>query len=171
MFQPNPTTVTVVPPARSIQVVGAPEDVVADEELGEVKTSAEIPQVLPMAPPQMMQMAPMAPMAQQGGYIQMPQMYQGGLYNPVGQGLNMSQMPAVYAASQPQPAQLYSSGVPGAPPTIAVATDDLQMGGFMSMNAPKPMRNNITLKRKTQFNDEPKQNSDPGVKITVIKGS
>jgi hypothetical protein len=41
----------------------------------------------------------------------------------------------------------------------------------MSMNAPKPMRNNITLKRKTQFNDEPKQNSDPGVKITVIKGT
>jgi len=115
-------------------------------------------------------------MAQQGGYMN-PQMYQGGYYNPMGpmgpmgQNLNMSHMSAVYAASQPQPAQLYTSGVPGAPPTIAVATDDLQMGGFMSMNAPKPIRNNITLKRKTQFNDEPKQNSDPGVKINVIKGT
>ena len=181
MFQPNPTTVTVVPPAKSIQVVGAPEDVVADEDLGVVGASTGIPQILPsasqqpvmqqpvMQQPVMQQPVMQQPVMQQGGY--MPQMYQGGNYNPVGQGLNMSQTPAVYAASQPQPAQLYTSGVPGVPPTISVSTDLSQMGGFMSMNAPKPMRNNITLKRKSvQFGGE-ETSSDPGVKITVIKGS
>jgi hypothetical protein len=186
MFQPNPTTVTVVPPAKSIQVVGAPEDVVADEDLGVVGASTGIPQILPsasqqplmqqpvmqqpvMQQPVMQQPVMQQPVMQQGGY--MPQMYQGGNYNPVGQGLNMSQTPAVYAASQPQPAQLYTSGVPGVPPTISVSTDLSQMGGFMSMNAPKPMRNNITLKRKSvQFGGE-ETSSDPGVKINVIKGS
>jgi hypothetical protein len=177
MFQPNPTTVTVVPPARTIQVIGEPEDVVADEELGRVESSSRIPQVLPMAQQELGQM-PMAPaMApQQGGYM-MPQ--QGGYMMPQ-QGyhnLNMSPYPTVYAASMPQPAQLYTSGVPGSPPTIAVSTDQMQMGGFMMQNAPRPMRSNITLKRKAVSfggsNDQEASGSstDPAVKITVIKGT
>ena len=117
------------------------------------------------------------PLVQQGGF-------QGQYYGPVGQmpmpygqGINMSHSPMVYAASQPQPAQLYTSGVPGAPPTIAVSTDDIQMGGFLMPQGPKPMRNNITLKRKSvsfgnqQSGESPSGNSDPSVKINVIKGS
>uniref|UniRef100_A0A6C0DIK0 DNA-directed RNA polymerase n=1 Tax=viral metagenome TaxID=1070528 RepID=A0A6C0DIK0_9ZZZZ len=190
MFQPNPTTVTVVPPARSIQVVGGPEEVVADEDL------ETIPSVLPRSQPQQMaqpaQIAQPAQMAQpgmmvpqQGGFYQQP--FQGQYYgsvapinpqmaNPYGQGFNMSQSPLVYASSQPQPAQLYTSGVPGAPPTIAVNTDGQQMGGFMYGSGPRPMRNNITLKRKSVSfggsNDEESQSgSAPGVKVTVFKGS
>jgi hypothetical protein len=117
------------------------------------------------------------PPVQQGGF-------QGQFYGPVaqmpmpyGQGINMSHSPMVYAASQPQPAQLYTSGVPGAPPTISVSTDDMQMGGFLMPQGPKPMRNNITLKRKSvSFGNQPggespSGNSDPGVKINVIKGT
>jgi hypothetical protein len=53
----------------------------------------------------------------------------------------------------------------------------MQMGNFMMQNAPRPMRNNITLKRKSvsfggsQEGESSGGNSDPGVKITVIKGS
>ena len=175
MFQPNPTTVTVVPPARTIQVIGEPEAVVADEELGRVESSSRIPQVLPMAQQELGQM-PMAPamVPQQGGYM-MPQ--QGGYMQQGYQNLNMSPYPTVYAASMPQPAHLYTSGVPGAPPTIAVSTDQMQMGGFMMQNAPRPMRSNITLKRKAVSfggsNDQEASGSstDPAVKITVIKGT
>jgi hypothetical protein len=212
MFQPNPTTVTVVPPARSIQVVGGPEPLVADEELGLVARD-ELPSVLPtvtnaatMASPGSGSMAmgapgPMgAPMAmgapgpvQAGGYYQPQQPFQGQFYgpvsqmpmgtmgpmiNPYSQNLNMGQYPAVYAAAQPQPAQLYTSGVPGAPPTIAVSTDNMQMGGFMSLNGPKPMRSNITLKRKSvsfggsnDGQEESQSGGAPGVKVTVFKGS
>jgi len=188
MFQPNPTTVTVVPPARSIQVMGAPEEVVADEELDAGDT---LPTILPRAQPQMMaqplqQSAAMAQpgmmVPQQGGFYQPP--FQGQYYGPVGpinanmaNPFNMSHSPMVYAASQPQPAQLYSSGVPGAPPTIAVNTDGQQMGGFMYGSGPRPMRNNITLKRKSvsfgggQESEASGGSSDPNMKITVIKGS
>jgi hypothetical protein len=99
------------------------------------------------------------------------------MINPYSQNLNMGQYPAVYAAAQPQPAQLYTSGVPGAPPTIAVSTDNMQMGGFMSLNGPKPMRNNITLKRKSvsfggsSGQEESQSGGAPGVKVTVFKGS
>jgi hypothetical protein len=195
MFQPNPTTVTVVPPARSIQVVGQPEDLVADEELGAEEAGERIPQVLPLAQQQPLAQAQGQPIAQlpvqQGGYMspmmqmapmgqmmQMPQMapmmQMGG-----GQQYNMSAFPAVYAASQPQPAQLFSSGVPGAPPTIAVDTGAMQMGGFLmpSMqagSAPRPMRSNGTQKKRVGFGGGEQQGQpqqDGGVKITVIKGS
>lgn len=193
MFQPNPTTVTVVPPARSIQVVGGPEDVVADEELGSgIEASGTIPSVLPVqqqiAQPQPQLMAQPQAMAQpgmmvpqQGGFYQQP--FQGQFYGPVGQinpgmanPFNMSHSPMVYAASQPQPAQLYTSGVPGAPPTIAVNTDGQQMGGFMYGSGPRPMRNNITLKRKSvSFGGSNEGNSGEAsgsdMKITVIKGN
>jgi hypothetical protein len=69
---------------------------------------------------------------------------------------------------------MYTSGVPGAPPTIAVSTDDLQMDRFTMPQGPRPMRNNITLKRKSvSFGDNTSESgtTDPGVKITVIKGS
>jgi hypothetical protein len=174
MFQPNPTTVTVVPPARSIRVVGGPEEVVADEEL-EARDS--IPTALPTAQAQMMSQPGMM-VPQQGGFYQQP--FQGQFYGPVAQmanPFNMSHSPMVYAASQPQPAQLYTSGVPGAPPTIAVNTDNQQMGGFL-MPAPRPMRNNITLKRKSvsfggsnEASESSGSSSDPNMKITVIKGT
>jgi len=182
MFQPNPTTVTVVPPARSIQVVGGPEEVVADEDL-EAKDG--IPNLLPSAQPQQMvqQMAqPGMMVPQQGGFYQQP--FQGQFYGPVGpmnpqmaNPFNMSHSPMVYAASQPQPAQLYTSGVPGAPPTIAVNTDGQQMGGFMYGSGPRPMRNNITLKRKSvsfggsSGQEETQSGGAPGVKVTVFKGT
>jgi hypothetical protein len=184
MFQPNPTTVTVVPPARSIRVVGGPEEVVADEEL---EAREAIPTVLPTAQAQPLPQGPvmaqpgmMVPQA--GGFYQPP--FQGQFYGPVGpinanmaNPFNMSHSPMVYAASQPQPAQLYTSGVPGAPPTIAVNTDGQQMGGFMYGSGPRPMRNNITLKRKSvsfgggQEGESSGGSSDPNMKITVIKGS
>jgi hypothetical protein len=185
VFQPNPTTVTVVPPARTIQVVGGPEEVEADEVLG-AEASQGIPSILPKAQPNMMaQQAQGANMMMSQPMFQQQQGgFQGQFYGPVaqmpmpyGQGINMSQSPMVYAASQPQPAQLYTSGVPGAPPTIAVSTDDIQMGGFLMPQGPKPMRNNITLKRKSvsfgnqQSGESPSGNTDPGVKITVIKGA
>jgi len=121
----------------------------------------------------------MAPQA--GGFYQQP--FQGQFYGPVaqmpspyGQNFNMSHSPMVYAASQPQPAQLYTSGVPGAPPTISVATDDMQMGGFMYGSGPRPMRNNITLKRKSVSFGGSNDNSSgeasgSDMKITVIKGA
>jgi len=88
----------------------------------------------------------------------------------------MSPYPAVYAASQPQPAQLFSSGVPGAPPTIAVDTGQMQMGGFLmppSMQtgaAPRPMRSNTTQKKRVAFGGESSEPND-SMRINVIKGS
>jgi hypothetical protein len=194
MFQPNPTTVTVVPPARSIQVVGQPEELVADEDLS-AETGEGIPQVLPLAQgqapmgqAQQQQGGYMAPMMQMGTMAPMGQMMQMGPMNPMGQMMqmpqiqmsgggqqyNMSPYPAVYAASQPQPAQLFTSGVPGAPPTIAVDTGAMQMGGFLmpSMQgaAPRPMRNNTTQK-KSSGGASSEKTSDPNMRITVIKGS
>ena len=83
----------------------------------------------------------------------------------------MTHYPAVYAASQPQPAQLFSSGVPGAPPTIAVDTGAMQMGGFLMPQAPRPMRNNVTQKKTTAGGASSEKTSDPNMRITVIKGS
>ena len=187
VFQPNPTTVTVVPPAvnvglqKSVKAIGAPEPLVADEELG------TIPQVLPQAPPMMPQAQ--GPPMQQGGYMMpqvqmpqvqmpqlMPQVFQGGYY-PMNSGLNMNQVPAIYATSMSQPAQLYTSGVPGVPPTISVSTDNEDMSNFISGSGPRVMRNNTTAKKRVGFNDGPNQSgssgqsSDPNMKITVIKGT
>ncbi len=92
------------------------------------------------------------------------------------QQYNMSPYPAVYAASQPQPAQLFTSGVPGAPPTIAVDTGAMQMGGFLMppmQRGPAPMRNNGTQKKRVGFGggEQGQAQQDAGVRINVIKGS
>jgi hypothetical protein len=95
-------------------------------------------------------------------------------------GLNMGQGPAVYSNPVQAGAQIFTSGVPGAPPTIAVSTDDGQMGGFLNpAQGPKPMRSNVTLRRRSG-QQQPDQSgggssgagsADATVKITVIKGS
>jgi len=116
----------------------------------------------------------MAPMFQNGYYGQMGpmgQMAPMGQMGQMGQNVNMSHYPAIYAASQPQPAQLYSSGVPGAPPTIAVATDEMQMGGFLMPSAPRPMRNTTQRRNNSQGGEQPQQAPDSSVRINVIKGS
>jgi len=86
----------------------------------------------------------------------------------------MSQYPAVYAASQPQPAQLFTSGVPGAPPTIAVDTGQMQMGGFLmpsmqNSSAPRALRNNGTQKKRVAFGGESSETTDSNMRINVIK--
>ena len=60
--------------------------------------------------------------------------------------LNTGGAPAIYANSQPPPGQLYTSGVPGAPPTFAVQTDPMAMGQFGSPQI-KPKKANITLRK------------------------
>ena len=90
----------------------------------------------------------------------------------------MSPYPTVYAASQPQPAQLFSSGIPGAPPTIAVDTGAMQMGGFLTPSmqpgsgaAPRPMRSNTTQKKRVGFGGgEQGPPQDVNMRINVIKG-
>jgi hypothetical protein len=168
VFQPNPTVVTVVPAAKTIQVVGAPENIVADEDL-----TVQAPQAQPLAP---QPLAPPQPQAQGqfGGYGPMyygsPQMMPYPYQMPY-PGVNMGQSPAVY--STPAQAQIFTSGVPGAPPTIAVSTDDGQMGNFLNPQGPKPMRSTVTLRKRSV---QPAQESGSGsadatFKITVIKGS
>jgi hypothetical protein len=184
VFQPNPTTVTVVPPAvnvgiqKTVQAIGPPEALVADEELG------AIPQVLPQAQPQVQPQAimPQGPPMQQGGYMMpqlmpqaiMPQSYPGAYY-PMNPGINMGPGPNIYATSVPQPAQLYTSGVPGVPPTFSVQTDLPQMGGFINSGSVRPMRNNTTAKKRVGFNESHNQQgsgtASPDMKITVIKGT
>ena len=88
--------------------------------------------------------------------------------------LNMGQYPAVFATSMPQPAQLYTSGVPGVPPTIAVSTDYEQMGGFLTPGSVRPMRN-MTAKKRVGFSDSVPQGgssgtTDPSMRVTVVKG-
>ena len=179
MFQPAPTNVTIVPPARSIQVVGGPEDVVADEELGRPVASNVIPSMLPMAPQQQQPMMQMQQYPQQYPQQQMqysqPQMQQ--YPQQMQQGINMGSVPAVYAAPLPSAAQMYSSGVPGAPPTIAIPTDDMSMQQFgnQQFQGPRPQRG-ITLKRRSnQPFGSSEGSSQPSVdsntRINVIKGS
>jgi hypothetical protein len=206
MFQPNPTTVTVMPPARSIQVVGEGEPLVADEELitsepGKQFSSAGpmppvatqqplvatnvIPQVLPqpsmvqMTQPQMTQPQMAQPQMGGGGPFYMgpnyspypPQYFQHAGYP----GINMGSGPAVYAQQQGlnQQAQVFTSGVPGAPPTIAINTDGQSMSQFMSpMNGIRPQRSNITLKRSKQpFGSEQPNSNDSNIRVTVTKGN
>jgi len=181
MFQPAPTNVTIVPPARSIQVVGGPEDVIADEELGRPVASNVIPSMLPMAQPQMQgQMYPQPQMMQMGQYPQQqmyaqPQMQQ--YPQQMQQGINMGSVPAVYAAPLPSAAQMYSSGVPGAPPTIAIPTDDMSMQQFgnQQFQGPRPQRG-ITLKRRSNqpfgsAEGASQPSVDSNTRINVIKGS
>jgi DNA-directed RNA polymerase II subunit RPB2 len=204
VFQPNPTTVTVVPPARSIQVVGEPEELVADEYLGEkaptVTATGAIPQVLPQQqfgggmPQGFPQQYPQGfPQQQFGGGMSQgfPQPYAQPYAQqyPQQYGINMSPNPAVYASSIPQPAQMYTSGVPGAPPVISVPTDDLTMQQYAMPQGPRPQRANTTLRRRTappQFGSSHQYSSGDqygsssesgntsqgaGVQITVIKGN
>ena len=199
VFQPNPTTVTVVPPARRINVVGGPEAVEADEDLGSSSSagpvrSSAVPLATVQTGPALQQQGQQVPLqlvnqipsfapqyGQQGApayslgqnvYAQpqmQPQMYgqvqqqgQPQMYGQVQQqgqqqgyqpyqlqGLNMGSMPAVYAASvQPPPAQVYTTNIPGAPPTISIETDPfaMQQFGAPQPQGPKPRRT-LTLKR------------------------
>jgi hypothetical protein len=155
VFQPSPTTVTVLPPARSINVVpgSEAEGVTADEDI--------------LAPaPQQQAPAPQPPFLQQGGahnmmhnqpYPMMPQYAMpppppyGYPQMPYGYpGLNMGQAPAIYANSMPQPAQIFTSGVPGAPPTISVETDSGSMANYAMPQGPRPNRAG-TMKRRAQM--------------------
>ena len=210
MFQPAPTTVTVTPPARSIQVVGEPEPLLADEDLGQgIPATGVIPEILPRQPmlqpiqqPMPPQPMPQQPMPQQFApqqFIQqpMPQQFapqqfapqqfapqqfapqQGGYYQPYPQqypGLNMNSVPTVYAAPMASVAQLYTSGVPGAPPTIAINTDGQTMQQFAAPQGPRPQRSNITLKRNKNVSfgsgfDSDKPSSDSNLRVTVTKGN
>jgi hypothetical protein len=109
---------------------------------------------MPMGQMPMGQM-PMGQMPVQGGYM--------------AQGINMGSYPAIYSMSQPQAAQLYTSGVPGVPPTIAVSTDPVQMGGFMM--PPKPIRNSTRRNKSVSFGDEEQSVGTAPVTINVIKGN
>jgi hypothetical protein len=160
VFQPTPTTVTVVPPARSIQVVpgSEPEAVTANEELGDDMVPP--PQVQPPAYAQQPQAYAQQPppygyppqqMAPPYGYPQ-PQMmappyaYPQQPFAPY-PGVNMGQAPAVYAnPALQQPAQIIAPGVPGAPPTISVPTDSGTMANFALPQGPKPKKS-FTLKK------------------------
>jgi len=190
VFQPNPTTVTVVPAAKSIRVVGGPEEVVANET---------IPELFPTSSQGQGQ-------GQSGGFVRMgdglaqnnfPGGYPQGFYpgNQLGgfpQGfypgnqlggfqsfqqypINMGSQAAVFA--QPQPAQLITSGVPGSPLTIAVPTDDLSL-------APKPMRGGAYgtgsyggTRKKARFGPGSDSGSGTveasggGITVTVTKGT
>ena len=93
-------------------------------------------------------------------------------FQPYGNQINMGPSPTVYSSQPVQPAQMYTSGVPGAPPTIAIPTDDLTMQQFASpMQGPRPQRG-ITLKRRpNQPAGQPAQLPDSNTRINVIKGS
>ena len=81
--------------------------------------------------------------------------------------INMGTQAAVF--SQPQPAQLITSGVPGSPITIAVPTDDLSL-------APKPMRGGAygtgkhtgQTRKRVQFGGG---ESSGGISVNVTKGN
>ena len=189
VFQPNPTTVTVLPPARSIQVVGAPEGVEADEDLTQPTAQPTVPTGQPVAAPLAPVAAPVAVATNQIPQM-MPQYYnqQPMMPYPYGMmpsqqmmypGLNMGQAPAVYAQPAPMPgAQVFSSGVPGAPPTIAVPTDDLSMQRFAapSQAGPRPMKGGspgVTRRRSGSRGSEDGSeapSSDANIVIRVIKG-
>jgi len=162
VFQPSPTTVTVLPPARSINVVpgSEAEGVTADEDLlaqGQPQQEQRLQQ------PQQQQ--PQPPFLQQGGAHNMMHNQPYAMMPPYGMspppygypqmpygypGLNMGQAPAIYANSIPQPAQIFTSGVPGAPPTISVQTDSGSMANYAMPQGPRPNRAG-TMKRRAQM--------------------
>jgi hypothetical protein len=189
MFQPNPTTVTVVPPARSIQVMpGDASAVEADEELGgeQVNATNTIPQTAPMAPmapmmnqpPMMTQQPMMMPMmTPQYGYPGYPQQaYPQYNLSPY-PGVNMGPGSTVYASqtAQPaQPAQMFTSGVPGAPPTFAIQTDPTSMSQFAQPQGPKPKKSFTLKKGRVGFapgagESEGQQSGGANVTVTVSK--
>ena len=189
MFQPNPTTVTVVPPARSIQVMpGDASAVEADEELGgeQINASNSIPQIAPTAPmSQPMMMGPSYGYPQQGypypqqGYPQQgypQQAYPQYNLSPY-PGVNMGPGSAIYASqtAQPaQPAQMFTSGVPGAPPTFAVQTDPTSMAQFAQPQGPKPKKSFTLKKGRVGFapgagESEGQQSGGSSVTVTVSK--
>jgi DNA-directed RNA polymerase II subunit RPB2 len=206
MFQAAPTNVTIVPPARSIQVVGAPEAVEADEELPGTRPTMvaanEIPSVLPIAQQPAVQQqqgitqsggvymasppygtpqaygipqspvsgAPMYGMPQgyrQGQYYNQAAQLGGG-FQQAGGALNMGSFPAVYASPAPPVAQMYSSGVPGAPPTFAVPTDDLSMEQFGGQMGPRAQRSTSTLKKRSGSFGGSSESSQSGSQVTVV---
>ena len=186
MFQPNPTTVTVVPPARSIQVMpGDASAVEADEELGgeQINASNSIPQMAPMAPQQPMMMGPSYGYPQQG-YPYPQQGYPQQAYPQPGYpqynlspypGVNMGPGSTIYASqtAQPaQPAQMFTSGVPGAPPTFAVQTDPTSMTQFAQPQGPKPKKSFTLKKGRVGFapgtsGESEGQQSGGGANVTV----
>jgi hypothetical protein len=191
MFQPNPTTVTVVPPARTINILpGEGEEVAADEVLG--AQQQQVAQPPPLQPQQQ-------PLQQGGGMPAYPMQYPPPYgypppfqspygYPPMQQmpqmqsypSLNTGGTPAIYANSIPPPGQIYSSGVPGAPPTIAIPTDRTSMDQFMAPHI-KPRKSNITLKKGRGISFAPgsggssggqedvQQGGGPSVVVTVSK--
>ena len=211
VFQPAPTNVTIVPPARTIQVVGEPEAFDGDVEqlagddgagagpvtaaaaglAGPNAVSSAVPlaSMPPGAPMNAATVIPqMLPTAYPAGYpptyAGAPAYYPAPAYAQYGGplGMNVGTVPQVYAASVPPPAQIYSTGVPGAPATIAVATDAATMGNYAANAAApaiKPRRNNLTLRRNrgpgVSFAPTPQdQGSGAGgqdVRVNVIKGS
>ena len=74
------------------------------------------------------------------------------------QGINMGPNPAIFT-SQPQQvqlggahslggAQMFTSGVPGAPPVFAVSTDPGTMSSYALPQGPRPMKQRgVTLKK------------------------
>jgi len=164
VFQPNATTVTVLP--KAIQITGPAQEIPAVEyedltpavAKPEVTATDVIPQILPQ---------PM--IQQQGGYYMMPQMPQ------MPQQLNMGPGPAVYAQQQQMPpAQIFSAGIGSAPPTFAIDTSQQTMGGFVSQSmGPDARRSNITLKRNRGSESQQQQGgqSDPSMRVTVVKGN
>ena len=208
VFQPTPTTVTVLPPARSIQVTGAPEPLEADEVLEQpIASAGPLPAIAAGQPAMASPMASpinassvipqVLPQQQQGGGYYMNQQYSPyppqQFYQPMAMTspmpspmpmqyggypqVNMSSGPAVYSSvgqpMAPPMAQFYTSGVPGAPPTIAVDTADQTMSQFANPmgGGPRPQRNNITLKRKSAGASSTMASSDSSMRVTVTKGN
>jgi DNA-directed RNA polymerase II subunit RPB2 len=189
VFQPNPTTVTVVPPARTIQIMpGEGESLQADEELGPLQATAQqtIPQMLPLQ--QQQQYYPYPPPGYgPPGYGTQPYYTQGQPMGPpmnmgqsMGQPMNMGQAPAIYATQQLPGAQIFTSGVPGAPPTISVPTDQSTMSQFSLPSGPKPKKS-ITMRRRPNqgqgqgqgqeggYQDDSSSSNSASVVVTVSK--
>ena len=82
----------------------------------------------------------------------------------------MGSGPAVYTQPpMPSSAQVFTSGVPGAPPTIAINTDGL--GQFAPMSGGiRPQRSTHTLKRSKQPFGSEQPSSDSSMRVTVTKG-
>jgi hypothetical protein len=193
MFQPNPTTVTVVPPARTIQIMpGEGESLQADEELGapgptalQATAQQTIPQMLPLQQQQQYPYPYPPPGYGPPGYGTQPYYMQGPpMAQPINMGapINMGQAPAIYATQQLPGAQIFSSGVPGAPPTISVPTDQSTMSQFSLPSGPKPKKS-ITMRRRPNqgqgqgqgqgqeggYQDEPSSSNSASVVVTVSK--
>ena len=84
----------------------------------------------------------------------------------------MSSGPEIYTQAVSPSAQMFTSGVPGAPPTIAVNTDGPPMSQFGSqMVGVRPQRSNITLKRKNVSFGEQPSHMEAGMRVNVTKGS